>query len=55
MLVKLVYQALILAALQNKSEQKLRDYYVISFESQLEVLETTTTTAHHSERDRAVG
>jgi hypothetical protein len=39
MLVKLVYQALILAALQNKSEQKMRDYYVISFESQLDLIE----------------
>ena len=33
-------QALILAALQNKSEQKMRDYNLISFESQLEILET---------------
>jgi hypothetical protein len=40
MLVKLVYQALILAALQNKSEQKMSDYNLISFESQLEILET---------------
>jgi hypothetical protein len=47
-------QALILAALQNKSEQKMSDYNLISFESQLEILETTTTTAHHSERDSDV-
>jgi hypothetical protein len=33
-------QALILAALQNKSEQKMRRYNVISFESQLEMIET---------------
>ncbi len=47
-------QARILAVLQNKSEQKMSDYNLISFESQLEILETTTTTAHHSERDSDV-
>jgi hypothetical protein len=47
-------QALILAALLNKSEEQMSDYNVISFESQLEILETTTTTAHHSERDSDV-
>jgi hypothetical protein len=40
MLTILDNQALILAALQNKSEQKMRDYNLISFESQLEILET---------------
>jgi hypothetical protein len=54
MLTILDNQALILAALQNKSEQKMREYNLISFESQLEILETTTTTAHHSERDSDV-
>jgi hypothetical protein len=33
-------QALILAALQNKSEQKMREYNLISFESQLEIIKT---------------
>jgi hypothetical protein len=33
-------QALILAALLNKSEEQMSDYNVISFESQLEILET---------------
>ena len=40
MLTILDNQALILAALQNKSEQKMREYNVISFESQLEMIET---------------
>jgi hypothetical protein len=47
-------QALILAALLNKSEEQMSDYNVISFESQLEILETSTTTAHQSERDSDV-
>jgi hypothetical protein len=42
MLTILDNQALILAALQNKSEQKMREYNVISFESQLEILEKVT-------------
>lgn len=40
MLTILDNQALILAALQNKSEQKMRRYNVMSFESQLEMIET---------------
>ncbi len=40
MLTILDNQALILAALLNKSEEQMSDYNVISFESQLEILET---------------
>jgi hypothetical protein len=41
MLTILDNQALILAAMQNKSVQKMREYNKISFESQLEILETS--------------
>ena len=40
MLTILDNQALILASLQNKSAQAMREYNLISFESQLEILET---------------
>ena len=39
MLTILDNQALILAALQNKSKQSMQDYNIISFESQLEILQ----------------
>jgi hypothetical protein len=41
MLTILDNQALVLAAMQNKSVQKMREYNKISFESQLEILETS--------------
>jgi hypothetical protein len=40
MLTILDNQARILAAILNKSEEQMSDYNVISFESQLEILET---------------
>ena len=41
MLTILDNQARILAAILNKSEEQMSDYNVISFESQLEILETS--------------
>ena len=40
MLTILDNQARILAAILNKSEEQMSDYNLISFESQLEILET---------------